>query len=77
MKYPVNGPREPVYNLMRGLGFSMSDFSDKFWNSQDGIEVSIFGAGSMARVGPRHDASKFLECRLDDLSERINELRTK
>ena len=22
MKYPVGGPREPVYALMRGLGFS-------------------------------------------------------
>ena len=49
MQYPVGGKREPVYALMRGLGFSESKLSDKFWNSADGIEVSIYGAGSMAR----------------------------
>lgn len=67
-QYPVGGPREPVYALMRGLGFSMSKWSDKFWNSADGIEVSIFGTGSMARIG--ND-----ECALDNLAERIDAIR--
>jgi hypothetical protein len=49
-EYPAGGPREPVYALMRKLGFSESNWSDKFWRSADGIEVAIYGAGSMASV---------------------------
>lgn len=73
MKYPVGGPREPVYALMRGLGFSESNWSDKFWNSTDGIEVSIFGTGSMARI--KLNRAVVGDCRLDNLSEYINSLR--
>lgn len=72
-QYPVNGPREPVYALMRGLGFSMSHWSDKFWNSADKIEVSIFGAGSMARISVEGHAKG--ECELDKLAEQVNVLR--
>ena len=68
--YPVNGPREPVYSLMRGLGFSMAKWTDKVWHSADGIEVSIYGAGSMARL-PNG------ECKLDDLAKQIDALRHK
>ena len=49
-QYPVGGPRKPVYDLMRKLGLSESNWSDKIWRSADKIEVSIFGAGSMARI---------------------------
>ena len=73
MHYPVGGPREPVYALMRDLGFSVANWTDKVWNSADGIEVSIYGAGSMARIsvgdGPR------IECELDQLRERIGAIR--
>lgn len=72
-KYPVGGPREPVYALMRQLGFSESNWSDKFWQSADGIQVSIYGAGSQARImfgGVLQD-----ECALDNLSERIDAFR--
>ncbi len=72
-QYPVGGPREPVYALMRKLGFSESNWSDKFWNSADGIEVSIYGAGSMARVSLKKEPKG--ECELDKLSERIDALR--
>jgi hypothetical protein len=72
-KYPVGGPREPVYALMRGLGFSESKWSDKFWHSADGIEVSIFGTGSMARIALNGKAAG--ECHLDKLSEEISALR--
>ena len=63
--YPVGGPREPVYDLMRNLGFSMAKWTDKVWNSADGIEVSIYGAGSMARL-PNG------ECKLDDLAKYLS-----
>lgn len=72
-QYPVGGPREPVYALMRGLGFSMSNWSDKFWRSADGIEVSIFGAGSMARTSLAGDPKG--ECELDKLGAQIDALR--
>ncbi len=72
-QYPVGGPRQPVYDLMRKLGFSESNWSDKIWNSADGIEVAIYGAGSMARVSLK-DAPKG-ECELDKLGEHIDALR--
>jgi len=69
-QYPVGGPRQPVYDLMRRLGFSMSKHSDKEW-FRDGIEVHIYGAGSRALVKAK--GSDF-ECRLDNLAERVAEL---
>ena len=71
--YPCGGPREPVYDLMRNLGFSMSNWSDKFWHSADGIEVSIYGAGSMARI--RVAEAPKGECELDKLGEQLDALR--
>ena len=71
-KYPVGGPREPVYALMQKLGFS-SVWGDKHYRSADGIEVHIYGAGSMARVKIK-EAEPF-ECEIDDLAERIAALR--
>ena len=49
-RFPVGGPREPVYNFLRSHGFVMARYSDKLWTRADGTEVSIYGAGSMARV---------------------------
>lgn len=72
-KYPVGGQREPVYALMRGLGFAMSGWSDKFWYDANGLEVQIFGAGSRARLGTR--VQSYGECDLDNLSERVATLR--
>ena len=71
--FPVGGPREPVYALMRRLGLSESNWSDKFWRGADGIEVSIFGAGSMARVSLAGVPKG--ECELNKLSEYIDALR--
>lgn len=65
-QYPAGGPREPVYDLMRGLGFKMSNWSDKFWDRADGTQVAIYGAGSMARITPGD-----VECELDQLSQRL------
>lgn len=72
-EYPVGGPREPVYDLMRKLGFSMSNWTDKVWNSADKIEVSIYGAGSMARISVAGTPKG--ECELGQLGDRLNELR--
>ncbi len=72
-QYPVGGPREPVYALMRGLGFSMSNWSDKFWHSADGIQVLIYGAGSMARISLQDEPRT--ECELDQLGEQIEAIR--
>lgn len=74
-QYPAGGPREPVYALMRKLGFSESRWSDKFWHSADGITVSIYGAGSMARVSVGDTPHG--ECELGHLGERLDEIRAK
>lgn len=73
--YPVGGPREPVYQLMRNLGFSESHWSDKFWHSADRIDVSIYGAGSMARLTVQGFPQG--ECPLDELSVRIADIRSR
>jgi hypothetical protein len=48
--FPVGGPREPVYAFLRSCGFQMSNWSDKRWTRADGIEVHVYGTGSMALV---------------------------
>lgn len=48
--FPAGGPREPVYEFMRSRGFVMSKWSDKVWSRADGLEASIYGAGSEVRV---------------------------
>ena len=73
-QYPVGGPREPVYALMRGLGFSMAKFSDKTWTSADKITVQIYGTGSMARITDEAHVGA-VECELDGLVDRLDTLR--
>lgn len=73
MQFPVNGPRKPVYSLMRDLGFAMSNWSDKFWQSADKIEVAIFGAGSMAKVSVAGVSRG--EVPLDKLAAEISTIR--
>jgi len=73
-QYPVGGEREPVYTLMRGLGFSMAKFSDKTWTSADKITVQIYGAGSMARITDDAHVGA-VECELDGLADRLDALR--
>ena len=73
-QYPIGGPRKPVYDLMRGLGFSMAQFGDKTWTSADKITVQIYGTGSMARITDEAHIGA-VECELDKLAERIDSLR--
>ena len=73
--FPVAGPREPVYALLRHLGFSMSNLSDKHWSSHDGIEIQIYGAGSMAQIYLQDQ--KATECELDNLADQIDVIRRK
>lgn len=49
-RFPVGGDRQSVYSFMHHNGFTMSRHSDKCWTRFDGVEVHIYGAGSMARV---------------------------
>ena len=49
-RFPAGGSREPVYNFLRGHGFVMARYSDKLWTRADGLELTVYGAGSMARV---------------------------
>jgi hypothetical protein len=49
--FPVGGPRQPVYDFLTSKGFVMSNWSDKAWSRpSDGVEVRVYGAGSMAQV---------------------------
>lgn len=49
-QFPVGGSRQAVYSFLSHRGFVMSPWSDKHWNRADGVQVHVFGAGSMARV---------------------------
>lgn len=75
LRYPVGGPREPVYALMRKLGFTESNWSDKHWYGPDKFEVQIYGTGSMARITLPDDSQ--VECPLEELAERLNTIRIK
>jgi hypothetical protein len=68
VRFPVGGARQPVYDYMTSLGFSMSKHSDKEWTSADGLTVRIFGAGSRAMIGAA-------EMPLDDLAGFVRGLR--
>ena len=49
-RFPIGGPREPVYNFLRYNGWIMSDWSDKHWTRADGLRLHVYGSGSMARI---------------------------
>ena len=50
-RFPVGGPKEPVFKFMEQYGFLMSRHSDKCWlRPADGIEAHIYGTGSKARI---------------------------
>lgn len=74
-RFPVCGPRQPVYDFMRGLGFSMSNWSDKHWTAADGIQVQVYGAGSMARIYV-NAGEKATDCELDELANMLDEIRS-
>ena len=67
--FPPGGPRQPVYDFLRDLQFTMSPFSDKHWTRLDGIELDLYGAGSMARVYVNGTA--YQDCPLADVAEAI------
>lgn len=48
-RFPVGGPRQPVYDFMRQHDFIMSYWSDKEWVRQDCVAV-VYGSGSCVRV---------------------------
>lgn len=50
VRFPVGGEREPVYNFLRHRGFVMTPGNDKHWKRADGVDLHLYGAGSMARV---------------------------
>lgn len=49
-RFPVGGPREPVYNFLGQHGFLQSRNNDKCWWRPGGEELHLYGAGSMARI---------------------------
>jgi hypothetical protein len=49
-QFPVGGPREPVYSFLRQHCYMMSRHSDKAWKRADGVELHLYGAGSMAQI---------------------------
>ena len=67
-RFPVGGPRAPVYSFMRDNGFVMSKWSDKIWTRADGLEASIYGAGSRVRLyRPGAGFGDVIECKLAEL----------
>jgi hypothetical protein len=50
MRFPVGGPREPVYSFLRQHGFVESHWTDKFWDRADGLHLRLYGSGSMAII---------------------------
>ena len=49
-RFPVGGPRAPVFSFLRDHGFVPSRHSDKEWHRHDGLVLHLYGAGSKARI---------------------------
>lgn len=49
-RFPIGGSRDKVYSFLRIHGFIMSDWSDKHWHRADGINLRVYGTGSMAII---------------------------
>ena len=49
-RFPVGGPRQPVYAFLQSKGFLMSRHSDKEYHRHDGLRLHLYGSGSMARI---------------------------
>ena len=56
-RFPVGGPRQPVYDFVHSHGFVIRGWGDKEWSRHDGVTLHIYGAGSMARI---YDAGRTL-----------------
>lgn len=69
-KFPVGGPREPVYNFLRQHGFSMARFGDKEWHRHDGAELHIYGSGSKAVI--RRNGELIADCALDEAVAKLD-----
>ncbi len=50
MTFPIGGSKDAVYHFLRQHGFIMSNWSDKHWTRHDGLELHVYGTGSMARI---------------------------
>lgn len=70
-RFPVGGSRQAVYDFLRDHGFLMSRHSDKCWLRADGVELHLYGTGSMARIFSRE--GKVLAD--ESLSEAVNKVR--
>jgi hypothetical protein len=55
VKFPVGGPRAPVFDFLMRSGFVMSGWSDKHWMRADGIVLHLYGSGSKARITKSND----------------------
>ena len=49
-RFPIGGPRQPVYDFLQSHGFLMSRNNDKWYLRADGVELHLYGTGSMARI---------------------------
>lgn len=61
-RFPVGGPKQPVFDFLRGRGFEMHKATDKWWVRDGNTEVHLYGAGSMAKVyfKPHADGPTYL-----------------
>lgn len=55
-RFPIGGERQPVYDFLRHNGYVEATW-DKHWKRADGVELHLYGTGSMARI---YDANRNL-----------------
>jgi len=49
-RFPPGGERQPVFRFLQDNGYTMSKWSDKHWSRSDGVELHLYGTGSMAKI---------------------------
>jgi hypothetical protein len=50
MRFPIGGPRLPVYEFLAHRGWIQSNWSDKHYTRADGLHLLLYGSGSMADI---------------------------
>jgi glycerophosphoryl diester phosphodiesterase len=70
--FPIGGSRQAVYDALRVRGFVLSNWTDKWWNRRDGLEVHVYGSGS--RLSVHRDKEQVTDGLMADSLARIDEM---
>jgi hypothetical protein len=69
-RFPIGGPRQPVYAFLKAHGFTMDSHGDKQWTRADGVRVNIYGSGARVSAFDK-DGQQIADGRLAEVVEAL------